>query len=77
MQITITKKETVTLSPKQISDATRIKLQRMLGGTGIADHDNERWVYRWHNTGHGSGDTDYIRKATPLDEALVLVLAAV
>ena len=74
MKITIQKKEHITLTADQITKAARHKLRTMLDGDYITERDGKRWLCRWHNTGHGSGDTEFIREATELDEALVMVM---
>ena len=47
----------------------------MFRNDGICEHEGERWVYYWDDSHyHGSPTLKYVRKPTPLDEALDLVL---
>lgn len=64
----------VTLDETQIRDVAISQLSMMRKLDGITDHEGGRWIYEWHDTGHGSGLTKYIQVATELDEAIELVL---
>ena len=76
IDVWVQRPEKVSLTDDQVRDLTREKLRSMLGGDGIEDRCGVRWVFNWHDTGHGSGLTSYLRVATELDEALVKVWAA-
>lgn len=63
----------VTLNKAQIRDVAIEQLGSMRKGSGIEDHQGGRWIYGWHDSGHGSGFTEHIQIATELDEAVELV----
>ena len=74
MEIWVNKPEKVKLTENQIEEITKYRLKQLLEGDGITQYKGERWVYIWYDTGHGSRATDYICRASDLDEAIVKVL---
>lgn len=77
MRITVTDTRTVELTNQQMNEITYQTLKNLLPGDGIENHKGELWLYSWEDTGHGSGITTHIRKATELDLAISNLLEAI
>lgn len=71
----------VVLSETQMKEATRRVLHELidldtadtLEIKSRPDKEGEYWLQGWYD-GHGSGMTEWIRPATELDKAILLVL---
>ena len=66
--------EEVDLSDEQVRDIALEYFKRLFPYDGIQMHKLEDWVYKWEDTGHGSGLTDYIRVASEKDKFLSKVI---